>query len=126
MRKALHLRGYRFRLHRADLPGRPDIVLQKHKVAVQVHGCFWHQHIGCKFAYTPKSNKAFWGQKLSATVQRDRHSAAALRKLGWRVITIWECQAADSSTLTKLIDRLSRNVLGRETHRGALTSKSRK
>jgi DNA mismatch endonuclease (patch repair protein) len=94
VRSALHRAGYRFRLHRKYLPGQPDIVLLKYRTVVFVHGCFWHRHKGCKFAYAPKSRVAFWNEKFLRNVDRDRRNANALRRLGWRVITIWECQAA--------------------------------
>jgi DNA mismatch endonuclease (patch repair protein) len=94
VRSALHRAGYRFRLHRKDLPGRPDIVLPKHHTVVFVHGCFWHRHKGCVFAYAPKSRIAFWDEKFRSNVERDFRNTRALRALGWRVITVWECQAA--------------------------------
>lgn len=93
VRSALHRAGYRFRLHSKDLPGRPDIVLPKYHTVVFVHGCFWHRHKGCRFAYTPKSRVAFWNNKFRSNIERDRRKSKALRKLGWRVITVWECQA---------------------------------
>lgn len=93
VRSALHRAGYRFRLHSKDLPGRPDIVLPKYHTVVFVHGCFWHRHKGCRFAYTPKSRVAFWNNKFRGNIERDRRTSTALRKLGWRVVTVWECQA---------------------------------
>ena len=92
VRSVLHRAGYRFRLHRKDLPGRPDIVLPKHRTVVFVHGCFWHRHPGCRFAYQPKSRVAFWQKKFDDNVARDRRNVHVLRALGWRVITVWECQ----------------------------------
>jgi DNA mismatch endonuclease (patch repair protein) len=94
VRSALHSVGYRFRLHPSQLPGRPDIVLPKHRTAIFVHGCFWHRHKNCRFAYTPKSRVAFWSEKFRRNVERDHENKAALRKLGWRVVTVWECEAA--------------------------------
>jgi DNA mismatch endonuclease (patch repair protein) len=94
VRSALHRVGYRFRLHSKRLPGRPDIVLQKHRTVVFVHGCFWHRHRGCRFTYTPKSRTAFWSKKFQGNVDRDRRSTRALRRLGWHVVTVWECEAA--------------------------------
>ena len=94
VRSALHRAGYRFRLHRKDLPGHPDIVLPKYRTVVFVHGCFWHRHKGCRFAYTPKSRTAFWNEKFQDNIKRDCRNARALRTLGWRVVTVWECEAA--------------------------------
>ena len=88
----LHRQGFRFRLHRRDLPGSPDIALPKYRTAIFVHGCFWHQHRGCHKSRKPTSNTEYWDEKLSANVVRDRKKITALKKLGWRVIVIWECQ----------------------------------
>lgn len=93
VRSALHRAGYRFRLHSKSLPGRPDIVLPKYHTVVFVHGCFWHRHRGCRFAYTPKSRVAFWNNKFLSNIERDRRKSKALKELGWRVVTVWECQA---------------------------------
>jgi len=105
VRSILHRLGYRFRLHRRDLPGRPDIVLPRHQTAIFVHGCFWHQHSGCRLAYQPKTNVDFWNQKLTANVARDRANTRKLRSLGWRVLTIWECQASDADGLAHRLHR---------------------
>ena len=91
IRRIAHRMGLRFRLHHKDLPGRPDLVFPKHRLVVFVHGCFWHRHQGCKYAYTPKSRVAFWTEKFAANVARDARQKAALRALGWRVLVIWEC-----------------------------------
>lgn len=91
VRSALHAAGYRFRLHRRDLPGRPDLVLPQFRVAVFIHGCFWHRHRGCLAATLPASNPEFWLQKLEGNVVRDERNILALRDMGWRVATIWEC-----------------------------------
>jgi DNA mismatch endonuclease (patch repair protein) len=91
VRRALHAAGFRFRLHRGDLPGRPDILLPRHRAAVFIHGCFWHRHPGCRLASTPSSNAAFWEAKFSANVGRDAKNKAALLEAGWRVATVWEC-----------------------------------
>ena len=93
VRSTLHRAGYRFRLHSKQLPGRPDIVLPKYRTVVFVHGCFWHRHSRCRFAYTPKSRVAFWREKFASNVERDRRNARELRSLGWKVVTVWECQA---------------------------------
>lgn len=90
VRKALHAAGYRFRLHRRDLPGRPDVVLPRHRVVVFVHGCFWHGH-NCRRGRKPSSNTDFWSAKLTRNVERDRAVAEALAARGWAVETVWEC-----------------------------------
>jgi DNA mismatch endonuclease (patch repair protein) len=90
VRRFLHLQGFRFRLHRKDLPGRPDIVLPRYRSVVMVHGCFWHHH-GCKNSVWPKTRREFWRAKIGATVKRDRRNARELAALGWRVIVVWEC-----------------------------------
>lgn len=107
VRSYLHGRGLRFRLHRAGLPGRPDLLLPRHNVAVLVHGCFWHRHANCRFAYTPKSNRSFWNRKFRENVERDHRNVLRLRKLGWRVFVVWECSLTDSrlEALTKRIRR---------------------
>ena len=99
VRRAAHALGYRFRLHRRDLPGSPDIVLPRHKVAVFVHGCFWHRHPGCRYASTPKANAEFWLNKFSHNVERDARKERELRALGWRVLVIWECETRDRARL---------------------------
>lgn len=105
VRRTLHAMGYRFRLHCRSLPGRPDIVLPKHRVALFVHGCFWHRH-GCKFSYTPKSRVAFWQTKFNQNVERDRKVFRALKSLGWKVVTIWECETKSQSQVEKDIQKL--------------------
>ena len=91
VRKALFAMGYRFRLHRRDLPGTPDIAMPSRKIAIFVHGCFWHAHQGCKYAKTPSTRTEFWISKLQANAARDRRNADALRQMGWRVLNVWEC-----------------------------------
>jgi DNA mismatch endonuclease (patch repair protein) len=93
VRKLLHALGYRFRLHRRDLPGKPDIVLPRHRLAIFVHGCFWHQHPGCRLASKPKTRQDYWTPKLAGNVRRDAEAQEALAALGWRVEIIWECAA---------------------------------
>jgi DNA mismatch endonuclease (patch repair protein) len=92
VRSILHHMGYRFSLHREDLPGKPDIVLPKYRTVVFVHGCFWHRHRGCRLAYTPKSRQVFWLKKFSDNVARDRKVQRDLRRLGWQLLVVWECQ----------------------------------
>ncbi|MDX9972729.1 MAG: DNA mismatch endonuclease Vsr [FCB group bacterium] len=99
VRSLLHRMGYRFRLHRKDLPGRPDIVLPRHNAVILVHGCFWHRHAGCKFAYTPKTRQEFWGEKFKANVRRDATVRQRLTKMGWRILVVWECELNDLSSL---------------------------
>lgn len=91
LRSLLHREGYRFRLHDAKLPGRPDIILPRHRAVIFVHGCFWHRHKGCRFATTPGTRQDFWQVKFDHTVERDRRKQHELELLGWRVITVWEC-----------------------------------
>ena len=92
LRKLLHSMGYRFRLHRKDLPGSPDIVLPKYKTVIFVHGCFWHRHENCKYATTPKTRKEFWEKKFRENINRDNLNQANLALKGWILIIIWECQ----------------------------------
>ncbi|SDT30397.1 T/G mismatch-specific endonuclease [Pseudomonas cedrina] len=99
VRKFLHAQGYRFRLHRADLPGKPDIVLPRYRTCIFVQGCFWHQHPGCKYAHTPKSNQDFWLPKLAKNVERDQISERKLKEMGWQVVIIWECDTKNREIL---------------------------
>ncbi|MEQ8228517.1 MAG: very short patch repair endonuclease [Rhodospirillales bacterium] len=92
VRRALHRAGFRFRLHRKDLPGRPDIVLPKKRLCIFVNGCFWHQHPRCPKSKRPKTNAEFWNAKLDANIIRDKKNHAALRQLGWKVLVLWECE----------------------------------
>lgn len=100
VRKILHRLGRRFRLHRKDLPGRPDIVLSKSKKAIFVHGCFWHRH-DCRKATTPKTNVEFWNKKFADNVARDKKAIAELQCLGWGSMIVWECQTSDIDALTE-------------------------
>lgn len=113
VRKFLHASGFRFRLHVRKLPGNPDIVLPKYRVAILVHGCFWHNHDHCKKAAVPKEN-APWAAKLQANKERDRKAVAALLESGWRVIVIWECglgrKATPPERLAWLIDAVKRST----------------
>ena len=100
VRSLLFALGYRYRLHKKDLPGKPDIILKKHNTVIFVHGCFWHQHKECKRANIPKSNKKYWIPKLERNAERDKINKRELNKLGWNVITIWECETKDSGKIT--------------------------
>jgi DNA mismatch endonuclease, patch repair protein len=103
VRKLIHGMGFRYRLHRKDLPGSPDLVFQRLKKVIFVHGCFWHRHPGCRFAYTPKSNAQFWLDKLEGNIRRDGQAVMALDALGWQVLIVWECEVADLPALTRSV-----------------------
>lgn len=98
VRRALHSRGYRYRLHRKDLPGKPDIVLPSQKKAIFVHGCFWHAH-GCAKGQAPKSKLEYWGPKLEANVARDKRNVRDLEARGWLVLTLWQCETKEEQVL---------------------------
>ena len=100
VRRLLHAMGYRFRLHRRDLPGTPDIVLVARRKVVFVHGCFWHRHAGCKAASTPHARRAFWEAKFARNIARDAAKAEALTAQGWDLLVLWECELKDREALT--------------------------
>src|SRR5262245_57454122 len=108
IRSALHSMGYRFRLHVRTLPGRPDIVLPKLKTAIFVHGCFWHRHPHCKYAYNPKSRVDFWQTKFRQNVERDHAAIEKLQALGWKVKIIWECQVPEFISCPEKLDQIIR------------------
>lgn len=105
VRKLLHARGFRFRLHRKDLPGRPDIVLPRYKTVVFVNGCFWHQHEGCRIASKPRSQQEYWHSKLARNVARDKINFTALTELGWQVIVVWECDLRDANAVAERLQK---------------------
>ena len=108
VRKLLHSMGYRFRLHRKDLPGSPDIVLPKYKTVIFVHGCFWHRHENCKYASTPKTRKEFWNKKFKENIKRDSEIQDKIKNLNWRSVVIWECETKNIENLRdKIIDVFS-------------------
>ena len=109
VRSLLHRMGYRFRLHKPDLPGKPDIVLSKYNLIIFCHGCFWHQHPRCKRATTPKSNKQYWIPKLERNKERFREVKKQLKKLGWKVTVVWECETKDLEKLRKKLNRQINN-----------------
>ena len=113
-RRALFAAGYRFRLHRRDLPGAPDIVLPGRKVAIFAHGCFWHMHAGCKNAKLPSTRREFWRAKLEGNVARDQRAIEALHVDGWRVLTVWECATRAPDALARLVESLSLWIEGSE------------
>lgn len=100
VRRLAHALGYRFRLHRRDLPGAPDLVFPGRRKVVFVHGCFWHRHPGCRFAYEPKSNIDFWQRKFGSNVDRDARVLQELRDTGWHPLVVWECETSDLGSLT--------------------------
>ncbi len=106
VRSFLHRAGFRFRLHVKNLPGSPDIVLPKHRTAIFVHGCYWHRHSGCKFAYTPKTRVDFWQDKFEQNVVRDKKKEALLLEAGWAVLTVWECETREDEKLTQVLHSL--------------------
>ena len=101
VRSILHKMGYRFRLNRNDIPGRPDIFLRKYNTAIFVHGCFWHRHKNCKYAYNPKSNIEFWQLKFEKNIERDREVKKLLHEMGINQMIIWECELKDPDKLKK-------------------------
>jgi len=114
VRKALFAAGYRFRLHRKDLPGSPDIVFARSQIAIFVHGCFWHMHAQCKYAKLPATHREFWLAKLSGNVERDQRAQDALVSAGWRVLTVWECATRDSAVRATLASKLIDWITGDE------------
>ncbi|HSM40282.1 MAG TPA: very short patch repair endonuclease [Afifellaceae bacterium] len=97
LRRALHARGFRYRLHHKSLPGRPDLVFPKYQAVVFVHGCFWHRHPGCSKATNPATRVEFWRNKFEENIKRDRRNMDSLRKVGWRALVVWECELSRSS-----------------------------
>ncbi len=106
VRSLLHRMGYRFRLHRRDLPGKPDIVMPRYHTVIFVHGCFWHFHGGCKAARIPKTRSIWWQEKLTQNTARDKRHRNALRHLCWRVLTVWECETEQPEKLRRRLKRL--------------------
>ncbi len=110
VRKFLHSKGFRFRLHKKDLPGKPDIVLSKHKTVIFIHGCFWHGHKNCKYFVVPKTRTKWWLNKIMENKKTDKKNNLKLRNKGWRIITLWECQLKPRKlfgTLSKLESKLA-------------------
>jgi DNA mismatch endonuclease (patch repair protein) len=106
VRRMLFAAGYRFRLHRRDLPGAPDIVMPGKKIAIFVHGCFWHAHKGCKYFKVPATRPDFWAAKLQANVDRDQRAIEALTTMGWRVLCVWECATRRQDTVKSLEQKI--------------------
>jgi DNA mismatch endonuclease (patch repair protein) len=101
VRRIAHALGFRFRLHRRDLPGKPDLVFPARRAVIFVHGCFWHQHHKCSLASRPKSRRNYWGPKLRGNVRRDIRSRASLKRLGWASLVIWECETKNVNTVER-------------------------
>jgi DNA mismatch endonuclease (patch repair protein) len=104
VRRIVHGLGYRYRLHVANLPGKPDLVFPGRRKVIFVHGCFWHRHRGCRYATSPKTRIDFWESKFAVNVARDRKVERELKKLGWSVLTIWQCRLKDYPKLVKRLD----------------------
>lgn len=112
VRRVAHGLGYRFRLHRRDLPGRPDLVFPRRRAVIFVHGCFWHHHEGCPKASLPKSRTEYWKEKFRTNRERDVKALAELERLGWRSMVVWECETKDRMALA---EQLARH-LGEKAH----------
>ena len=109
IRKFLHSKGFRYRLYVKNLPGKPDVVLPKYKVVIQIHGCFWHKHEGCRYFVVPKTRTDWWLDKVNKTAEKDKINAARLSELGWKVLVIWECELKKDKrelTLQHLLNEL--------------------
>ncbi len=118
VRKTAHGMGLRFRLNVKELPGRPDLIFPKWKIALFVNGCFWHRHSNCKYATTPKSNRKFWTAKFSRNVERDADNVASLEKMGWTVVTLWQCEVRTVDAATaQLVHHFERHPVERVTAR---------
>lgn len=104
VRRLAHALGMRFRLHRADLPGRPDLAFPRYRTVVFVHGCFWHRHEGCQKSTLPKSRVEYWEAKFRINVERDARNSIDLARMGWRVLTVWECETKNSELLARKLN----------------------
>ena len=106
VRRRLHAAGFRYGLHRKDLPGRPDLVMPRHDAVIFVHGCYWHRHPGCRLATTPSTRTDFWTAKFTANQERDRRNIAELRDRGWRVAIVWECEVRTATDADEAVSEL--------------------
>ncbi len=113
LRRALHIRGFRYRLHPLELPGRPDLLLPRYRAAVFVHGCYWHRHLGCRYTTTPETRLEFWQSKFQENIARDARAMARLIEGGWRVAVVWECALRGDRAATTT-NELSEWLLGSE------------
>lgn len=116
VRRGLHRRGLRYRLHVSGLPGKPDLVFASRKVALFVNGCFWHAHRGCGYFKIPRTNRRAWVRKLAGNRRRDRRDHTTLRELGWRVILVWECglRGKTPETVSRFLDELATDIRGHQ------------
>lgn len=105
VRSCVHRMGFRFRVHRRDLPGNPDIVLPRHRKVIFVHGCFWHGHRGCPRSKRPTTNEEFWGKKLDGNIRRDRRFGRELRHMGWKMLVVWQCETRKPDKLLRKLER---------------------
>jgi DNA mismatch endonuclease (patch repair protein) len=110
VRQLLFSKGYRFRLHQKTLPGKPDIILKKYKTVIFVNGCFWHGHKNCKKSILPTSNIAFWKEKIQANMHRDKKAKQSLKKLGWSIFTVWECEIKNKTSFAKRMTKLLKGL----------------
>jgi DNA mismatch endonuclease (patch repair protein) len=104
VRSLIHRMGFRFRVHRRDLPGNPDIVLPRHHKIIFVHGCFWHGHSGCSRSKRPTTNQAFWDRKLDGNLKRDARFQNELSSMGWKILVVWQCETKTPDILTKKLE----------------------
>lgn len=115
VRRLAHRLGYRFRLHRKDLPGSPDLIFPRHAKAILVHGCFWHGHERCRRGALPKSRIEYWTEKISSNKERDQRKLAELEEAGWEVLVVWECETRNTEALFERIERfMNRGATGRQ------------
>jgi len=118
VRYFLHSMGYRFRLHRADLPGKPDIILPRYGKIIFVHGCFWHGHIKCSKSKRPTTNEKFWNRKLDRTIKRDKKVLYDLKKIGWKVLVVWECETRKTDFLIRKLRKfINEEEVGRTSQK---------
>lgn len=105
VRSFVHRMGFRFRIHRRDLPGNPDIVLPRHNKVIFVHGCFWHGHKRCPRSKRPSTHESFWNKKLDSNIERDKRYRRELRQMGWKVLVVWECETRTPEKLLRKLER---------------------
>lgn len=103
VRRCAHRMGLKYRIHRKDLPGTPDLVFPKYRTIIFVHGCFWHRHEGCRYTTSPSTRREFWQSKFAKNIERDERNTDELEKAGWRVVVIWECETKDDQRLTTIL-----------------------